>query len=392
MFDFGLESFTGNAVYLEAHKQNTVNFSEASLSTGLLRFGEISMAMLLQVILPLIIFFLGFSAVASDRENGTLKILLIQSGGWTNILIGRSLGLMALALLIFVPAALITFSLILSAGAWVMTPDVFWRYTGTMLAYLVFLQVLCILTVIISAGSPSSKNALMKLLVLWLFMAILLPRTTQALGSYLYPSPSKIEFETAIEQDILKEGDSHNPDDPHYKALRDSVLLAHRVDSVQKLPFNYSGFQMYEGERISAAIYNRHLKELTGNYQKQNSLGRMAAFVNPCAAIRNISMALTGTDFEAYLAFQQEAEAYRYRLAQTMNELQMKYISNRQVPGGKPETISHEHWKAFPDFKPRFTGVATALRQEAWSICALLGWGIFSVAILIRFSQKAKAV
>jgi ABC-2 type transport system permease protein len=34
MFDFGMESFTGNAVYLEAHKQNTVNFSEASSPPG----------------------------------------------------------------------------------------------------------------------------------------------------------------------------------------------------------------------------------------------------------------------------------------------------------------------------------------------------------------------
>jgi ABC-2 type transport system permease protein len=69
VFDFGLESYTGNAIYLEAHKQNTINFSEASFSTGLLRFGEISVAMLLQIILPLAIVFLGFSAVSADREN-----------------------------------------------------------------------------------------------------------------------------------------------------------------------------------------------------------------------------------------------------------------------------------------------------------------------------------
>ena len=34
-FDFGMESFTGNAIFLEAHKQNTANFSEASLSSSL---------------------------------------------------------------------------------------------------------------------------------------------------------------------------------------------------------------------------------------------------------------------------------------------------------------------------------------------------------------------
>jgi ABC-2 type transport system permease protein len=59
IFDFGLESYMGNAVFLEAHKQNTVNFSEAGFSTGLLRFGELSMAIILQLILPLVIFFIG---------------------------------------------------------------------------------------------------------------------------------------------------------------------------------------------------------------------------------------------------------------------------------------------------------------------------------------------
>ncbi|MEN0048794.1 MAG: ABC transporter permease, partial [Bacteroidota bacterium] len=44
-FDYGMDSYLGNAVFLEAHRQNTINFSEASLSNGLLRFGEISAAL-----------------------------------------------------------------------------------------------------------------------------------------------------------------------------------------------------------------------------------------------------------------------------------------------------------------------------------------------------------
>jgi ABC-2 type transport system permease protein len=47
-FDFGMDSYLGNAVFLEAHRQNTVNFSEASFSSGLLRFGELSCALILQ--------------------------------------------------------------------------------------------------------------------------------------------------------------------------------------------------------------------------------------------------------------------------------------------------------------------------------------------------------
>jgi len=384
-FDFGLESFTGNAVYLEAHKQNSVNFSEATFSTGLLRFGEISLALLLQLILPLFIVFLGFSAVSADREGGALKIMLIQGASWRSILVGKSLGLMALALLVFVPVACVTFVMLLLADE-PATGDTVWRYILLLGGYLLFLQIVCVITVIVSAVSASSKMALMNLLGIWLLLAVLLPRTLQALGSYVYPSPSKIEFETAVEEDVLKEGDSHNPNDPHYSALKDSVLRVHHVDSIQKLPFNYSGFVMREGERISANIYDRHLKKLLSVYKQQNSLNRVMAFVNPYVAIRNISMALSGTDFESYVAFQHGAEAYRYQMAQTMNELQMEYISTQQT------SISHDHWKELPEYRQEPVSVTSVLKNEVWSFIALLAWGMVAVVLIQRISKTAKAL
>ena len=393
MFDFGLESFVGNAVYLEAHRQNTVNFSEASFSTGLLRFGEISLAMLLQVVLPLIVFFLGFASVSAERENGTLKIMLTQNVTWKNLLIGKSMGIFSVAMFVCIPAVVVTLVLLIVAGETAVTTDTLLRFSGIVLIYFIFTLVLCVITVLISAASSSSKNALMTLLGIWLCMVVLLPKTTQALGSYFYPSPSKIEFDTAVELDVLKEGDSHNPDDPHYKALRDSVLQVYKVDSVEQLPFNYSGFVMREGERISAEIYRRHLGDLIYTYKKQNRFNEITAWINPCAAVRNISMALSGTDFESYVMFQQEAERYRYELAQAMNELQMKFISNRKLGADdKPYTISREHWKDVPDFKPQHPGIRDALRHQAGSILALVLWSVLTVAFILFLSKKAKAI
>ena len=69
-FDSGLERYTGNSVFLEAHKQNTANFSEAGFSSGMLRFGEISIAMILQILFHYLSFFL-VSAV-SLRKGKTI--------------------------------------------------------------------------------------------------------------------------------------------------------------------------------------------------------------------------------------------------------------------------------------------------------------------------------
>ncbi|MDF9797846.1 ABC-2 type transport system permease protein [Catalinimonas alkaloidigena] len=393
MFDFGLESFTGNAVFLEAHKQNTINFSEASFSTGLLRFGEISLAMLLQLIIPLIIFFLGFATIASERANGTLKIILTQGANWREVLFGKSLGLMGTALLFFIPVALLTFLLLFLTEEGTRMADVLLRYAGILLTYLLFFQVISIITVLVSAFSRSSKDALIKMLAVWLLFIILLPRTTQALGSYFYASPSKIEFESAIEEEMVKVGDSHNPDDPYFSALKDSLLQVHQVSSVEELPFNYGGFVMREGERISADIYKNHLNILLETYEKQNSFTRLTAWINPYIAVKNISMALSGTDFESYINFQKQAEAYRYHLAQEMNELQMELISNEKPgPDDEPHVISSDHWKEFLDFRYQFIPIGAALQSEWGSIIALLVWSAATVGFIFYLSKKAKAI
>ena len=60
IFDSGLDYYFGNMIFLEAHKQNTANLSEAGSSGVLVRFGSFSSAFILQAIVPLILVFLGF--------------------------------------------------------------------------------------------------------------------------------------------------------------------------------------------------------------------------------------------------------------------------------------------------------------------------------------------
>ncbi|HUP11311.1 MAG TPA: DUF3526 domain-containing protein [Niastella sp.] len=391
MFDNGMESYTGNAVYLEAHKQNTANYSEASFSTGLLRFGEISLAMLLQTVLPLILFFLGFNVVAQQRENATLKILVSQGAGFKQIIWGNSLGLFFVSLIFLLPVLVATVAMVTvqcSAGA-----GIFIRLAMISLSTVVFLWVISVLAIGVSAISSTGRSALLSLLGMWLVLAIVLPKTLQATGNYLYPAPGKIQFQAAVEADILKQGDSHDPEDVHFKKLKDSVLRANKVDSVQQLPFNYSGFIMQEGERMSAQVYDAHLQRLHNVYDKQNRVSYNAAFINPFISFKNIAMAFSGTDFAAYRHFQQQAETYRYHLAQTMNVLQMKYISNKKLRStDKPYSIDKSHWTSFNDFTYQYRPVSAIIKQQWVALAALSLWLVMSVFLINYIAGKAKVI
>lgn len=386
-FDFGLESYTGNVVFLEAHKQNSVNFSEAGLSTGLLRFGEISMAMVLQVLLPLMLFFIGFGSVAADRENGTLRVLKGQGATWKEIIFGRSLGLLLIGgtFLLVALAVLLFIRVSRTAGA----ADDLQRSGWLFLLYMNYLAIISLIAVLVSALCKTSRMALVSLIGIWLLFTILVPRGSHAVGRYLHPSPSKIAFEAGVEKELLKKGDSHDPNDPYYKALKDSLLTVYGVDSVQKLPFNYGGFQMREGERISTEVYNQHFRELMKVYERQNRFAASTAFIDPFVGLRNLSMALCGTDFTAYVNFQLQAEDYRYRLAQQMNELQMKYISNNKTAD---KTISSDFWKSLPKLEYQPAGIAASFRAERLSVLALTVWLLLLILGIGAFSEKIKLV
>jgi ABC-2 type transport system permease protein len=245
----------------------------------------------------------------------------------------------------------------------------------------------------VSAVSKTSKTALTSLIGIWLLLTIVMPRASQAIGASIYSIPSKALFESAIDADIIKHGDSHNPNDPHYKALKDSLLAAYNVKSVKELPFNYGGFQMREGEKISSQIYNQHYNELLDIYKKQNSFSKAMAFINPYMAIKNVSMALSNTDYSSFIDFQQQAERYRYHLAQELNELQMKYISNEaKGSSSKEHIIDKDHWSAFEEFEYTPSNLSSVFKTEWISIAAFFFWSTLLIFLIHIFSKKIKAI
>jgi ABC-2 type transport system permease protein len=387
-FDFGIESFAGVSIFLEAHKQNSVNFSEASFSNGMLRFGELSVAMVLQILFPLLIIFVGYNCISAERESGTLKILLCQNTTWKDLLWGKTFGLLALSLSIFIPLIILTIILWGILSNWQLSGDSVVRLLLLIGGYIIYFFVISVITALVSASSSGSRHALTTLLASWIFFIVMMPRVTQSIGNQIYPSPSKISFLAQIAEDVSKEGDSHNPDDPHYAKIKDSLMKKYNVDDVKKLPFNYGGFIMAEGEKITSSIYSQHQKDLNKTFENQNSITKLASFLNPYLALKEVSMILTASDYSTYTDFQNQAEQYRYGLAQKMNQLQIENISNEK-PGEheKPHMISRNNWASQKDFEYHFTTINEAVSKNSTAFLALLFW--LTVSILgIQFSVK----
>lgn len=392
IFDAGLDDYFGNVIFLEAHKQNTANLSEAGSSSVLVRFGTFNSAFILQNIVPLIILFLGFGLVVRERENATLKILSLQGAAGREIIWGKIIGLWQFSLLFIIPLLpfIFTAALLTGTATWM---DIALRLLILTPAYMVYLFFVSMLTIVISSISKNSASALISLIGCWLLLTILLPKSIQFLAQNLYPSPSRIAFETTVEEDVLKVGDSHNPNDIHFKKIKDSLLVKYNVKTPEELPFNYSGFIMKEGEKISSNIYISHYNDLQEIYRKQQNLSDVSGFVDPSIAIRNFSMIATGSDYFSYKQFQKQAEDFRFKMAQRLNDLQINNISNiKPNKDGPPVKINQDNWKKFEDFNYQFYPVKDSLRTQWIPLAALLFWLILSVTIIEITGRKLKLI
>lgn len=388
IFDTGIENYTGNAVFLEAHRQNTANFSEASLATGLVRIGELSIAMILQFILPLIIFFLGYNCISAEKENGILKLMHTQGASIGKIIAGKFLGLFTVSAIFFVPALIILWIVAVKESneyALEMIPRAAFLTNG----YLIYLSIIILITIIVSVSCENSTRALLILLGGWLLLGIIIPRSSQIIGNIVYPNLSKIAFKAAVENEVSKQGDSHNPDDPYFNSLRDSILQAYDVENVKDLPINYSGFIMYKGEEQTSRIYNEIHEELIESYRKQNGVSAKLALFNPYMAIKHISQSLSGTDFNTYVNFLDQIERYRYDQSQYLNDLQMQYISNSATSSeGKINVVSSQYWVDMPEFTYQFYPMIAVKKNECLIYLSLFAWLLIGVAILYRMDRS----
>lgn len=361
-FDFGVAPITGNMLYLEGHRQNSANFSDASQSSILLRFGQLTPAYVLQVLTPLLIVFLAFGSVAREREQGQLRLLMALGMRGRALLWGKLASHGALAMLLAAPA------LVALGAIAILNPAVRAQALWLAFGYTLYLLLWVFAAVLVSAFVRRARDALLALVGCWMVSVILLPRVMPDLAARHTAQLTRIETEVATHQALTKLGDSHNPDDPHFKQFKEKTLAKYGVTRVEDLPVNYAGLLMEEGERLTSELFAQAMDQDYARQSAQSDLVHAAAFASPVIALRRLSSALAGTDLDSHARFLREGERYRYALIQALNRLhanQVRYQNDRD------QRISHAHWQELPRFKLEDPPAESVRARHLWPALAV---------------------
>jgi len=384
-FDRGVESYTGVTVFLEAHKQNDMKNRPARDGTSLQRFGEMTAAMVLQTLVPLVIVFLSFPMIAGEREQGTLRLLMSQGVRPFEIAAGKALGTVSALGVIILPAALFgAVSLWLPSNTTeVVNPG---HIMALALCYLFYFMTFLAISMSVSAVGRSSSSVLVWLLGFWIFNVLMAPRISAEIANWAIPLPSAFEFEKAIEQDIAQGIDGHDPASERLEKLKRELLAKHQVETVEDLPVNFAGVVLKESEDYGNRVFDKHFGELWAKIERQDVLAQLISFVSPTMAVRSLSMAICRSDTADHLEFTRQAEAYRRELIGRLNQ---DLIENG-ADSGFNYAADDEMWKSMPLFRYRPESLADVLKNQVIAVISLSSWLVAALVCAIGMTSRIR--
>jgi ABC-2 type transport system permease protein len=151
--------------------------------------GQLDVAFMVLFFYPLLIFAVSFDLTATERDRGTLRMVLAQPVRLRDLVVGKML---ARALLLSLPVIAIPVAIMATAGT-VAVQTSFASFTVWMAAVLAYGSIWYGIALIVNArGWNAAANALV-LAGIWLLFAVVGPATINLLIAVVYPMPSRVE-------------------------------------------------------------------------------------------------------------------------------------------------------------------------------------------------------
>jgi len=318
-FDNGVSSYTGTAVFMEAHRQNFAIGRPATDQSAIARFGDLSGATILQLLLPLLIIFLGFTAFSGERESGTLR--QVMSMGVTNrqLLWGKALGIATAVLIVVVPCVLAGAVLMSMAESMDHAEGMGTRIALLSVAYLMYAAIFLFLTLAASAYTRHARTTLMVLVGFWAFTGFLAPKIAAEISKIVDPTPAFGKWMADMRAHQIRGFDGVSSW-VKLQAHTKELLAEYEVETIADLPIYYVAVRLQKLEEFDYPVFDQHFSLVRDSYANQRRIQDRIGVTAPTLPLRSISMAMSGTDLIQHVKFMSDAETYRRNMVVKMND------------------------------------------------------------------------
>lgn len=383
--DEGVNSITGNVLKVEGHVQNEIVYSEASQMQTVSKFGKLKSSLLLQYIIPLLLIFLAFHSISSEKQSGRLKMLILQGAKPFTLILAKTISVWFYGLALLVLVVLVYGLMNLQY----LDSNVLGRTAFFFVSYALYYFIVSGLTVFFSARWQNATVALTSMLGIWIVWTIFLPNILMSSVEKWHPLPSRNEFKLAMREDRSKGLDGHNPSDERAKELETRILNEYGVDSLSQLPINFDGIVMQEDEEYGNKVWDKHFGNLREILSEQKQAYQIGGFLNPFISLQNASMGFTGSDNLHHQEFLVQVEHYRRGFIKTLND---KHAFGGSKTGDWGWTADNEFFKSVPDFNYQATSLGSVLPNYTFDLGLLLLWAVAISFFLFLGTKKMEVI
>ncbi len=379
--DGGVNDVTGNILRIEGHVQNEIVHSESSQMQTVSKFGKLKTSLLLQYILPLLLVFLAFHSISSEKQSGRLKFLVLQGASPSFIVWAKTIsiwlygmGLLTMTVMVYILANLENINI-----------EIINRTLLFFLSYTLYYFIVSGLTVFFSARWQNATLALTSMIGIWILWTIFLPNILMTSVEKWHELPSRNEFQIAMKEDRSKGIDGHNPAGERAKALKEQVLREYGVDSLSLLPINFDGIVMQADEEYGNKVWDKHFGSLRMVFAQQKQSYQLTGVFSPFISLQNASMGFTASDNLHHQEFLLQVETYRREFIKQLND---KHTFGGSKTGDWSWKADNAFFKSVPDYTYRPISLTKMLPYYYVDLLFLLCWSILVSILLILGPRK----
>lgn len=385
--DPGVDPFVGVSIKLQAHERTPPEGAQAQDTTSMARVGRLSVAMVLQLLVPLLIIGLGFSAWTAERERGTFRLLATTGVSALGLFAGKAVGLAAALGVLLVPAVLLGALVVASFGD---GPTPAGRLAVMAVAYLTYFCVFLGLTLGASARAHSSRGALVTLLGAWVFMALVMPRAASSVAAMLAPTPPPKVIATAI-RESLAEGLPGGPArEARIDAITEGMLEEQGFKGAETLmdAAHLGGIELSAEAQFENEVIDFHYARWADAIERQEAASAWLGLLSPPVAMQALSAALAGTDYQHHRHFADAAEAHRRALIEMLN----REFAEKGGSDGWSYAAGRDTWERAPAFRYERPPLAAVLARVWVSVFVLGAWLTLTLLFAVSAARRMRVV
>ena len=322
---------------------------------------KVDWAFITAYVLSLIALLFTFDSISSEREHGTLRLMLANSVPRHTILIGKFLGALISVSIPFTLAALMNLLIISTSSAVHLNTEAWGRLGIIFSIVLLYTCFFLALGLLVSARVQRSAVSLVILLLIWVTFVVFMPSPLALIASELSPSMSSDEKWTQYTQMREEIWDRYN-----------YVAWSKEVD--RKTLTAKSAF-FFENAEMAERLNQEYLTSKIAQVQQARSITR----ASPATLLQYLLESFAGTGFERHLQFVENAERYARQYREFVVDMDRSDPESLHIIG-VPEGMTEK--KVSPSAVPKFEDTLSLSTDFNDSAMEMLLLTLFVIVLL----------